>query len=117
MSQKKRVNPRRQPATKADVERAKRSAVAKAIRQTQAIVFSALADKEGWDAEQLMKLWWEVKDLSDSIAQGYVKIPDLMDTLRQEYGVTVYPILHAVSHTSRTRRTKYVKVWVDDENS
>ena len=83
----KKVNPRRQPATKADVERAKRSAVAKAIRQTQAIVFSALADKEGWDAEQLMKLWWEVKDLSDSIAQGYVKIPDLMDTLRQEYGV------------------------------
>ena len=43
----KKVNPRRQPATKADVERAKRSAVAKAIRQTQAIVFSALADKEG----------------------------------------------------------------------
>lgn len=32
-------------------------------------------------------------------------------------GVTVYPILHAVSHTSRTRRTKYVKVWVDDEKS
>ena len=83
----KKVNPRRQPATKADVERAKRGAVAKAIRQTQAIVFSALADKEGWDAEQLMKLWWEVKDLSDSIAQGYVKIPDLMDTLRQEYRV------------------------------
>ena len=113
----KKVNPRRQPATKADVERAKRSAVAKAIRQTQAIVFSALADKDGWDADQLLKLWWEVKDLSDSIAQGYVKIPDLMDTLRQVYGVTVYPILHAVSHTSRARRTKYVKVGVDDEKS
>ena len=25
--------------------------------------------------------------ISVSIAQGYVKIPDLMDTLRQEYGV------------------------------
>ena len=83
----KKVNPRRQPATKADVERAKRSAVAKAIRQTQAIVFSALTDKEGWDAEQLLKLWREVNDLSDSIAQGYVNIPDLIDTLRQEYGV------------------------------
>ena len=80
------MNPRRQPATKADVERAKRRAVELAIRQTQASVFSALADKEGWDAEQRRKLWWEVKDLSDSIAQGYVKIPDLMDTLRQEYG-------------------------------
>ena len=69
------------------MERAKRRAVELAIRQTQAIVFSALADKEGWDAAQLMKLWREVKDLSDSIAQGYVTIPDLMDTLRQEYGV------------------------------
>ena len=82
-----KVNPRRQPATKADVERAKRRAVALAIRQTQAIVFSALGDKEGWDREQMMGLWEDVKDLSDSIAQGYVKIPDLMDTLRQEYGV------------------------------
>ena len=83
----KKVNPRRQPATKADVERAERSAVTTAIRQTQAIMFSALTDKEGWDAGRLLKLWGEVKDLSDSIAQGYVKIPDLMDTLRQEYGV------------------------------
>lgn len=32
-------------------------------------------------------------------------------------GVTVYPILHAVSSTSRTRRSKYVRVWVDDEKS
>lgn len=84
---RKKVNPRRKPATQADVERAKRRAVELAIRQTQAIVFSALSDKEGWDAEQLRRLWREVKDLSDSIAQGYVTIPELMDTLRQEYGV------------------------------
>lgn len=83
----KKVNPRRKPANQADVERAKRRAVDLAVRQTQAIVFSALADKEGWDAGQLAKLWREVTDLSDSIVQGYVKIPDLINTLRQEYGI------------------------------
>ena len=31
-------------------------------------------------------------------------------------GVTVYPILHAVSPTSRTRRSKYVRVWVDEKS-
>lgn len=91
MSQKKRVNPHRRPATMADVERAKRAAVEQAITQTQAIVFSALADKEGCTPDQMVKLWREVKDLSDSIAQGYVKIPDLVDTLRQEYGVDLRP--------------------------
>ena len=83
----KKVNPRRQPASRADVERAKRTAVSQAINQTQAIVFMALLDKEGWDREQLLKLWREVCDVSDSIAQGYIKLPDIIDTLRQEYGI------------------------------
>lgn len=60
MNRGKKVNPRRRPASQADVERAKRTAVSQAINQTQAIVFLALLDKEGWDREQLLKLWHEV---------------------------------------------------------
>ena len=37
--------------------------------------------------ERLRKLWREVGDVSDSIAQGYIKLPDIIDTLRQEYGI------------------------------
>lgn len=84
---KKKINPRRRPASQADVDRAKRTAVAQAINQTQAIVFLALLDKEGWNREQLRKLWREVGDVSDSIAQGYIKLPDIIDTLRREYGI------------------------------
>lgn len=87
MKSNKKVNPRRRPASQADVERAKRTAVSLAISQTQAIVFLALLDKEGWDREQLLKLWHEVRDVSDSIAQGYIKLPDIIDTLRREYGI------------------------------
>lgn len=87
MKSNKKVNPRRRPASQADVERAKRTAVSLAISQTQAIVFLALLDKEGWDREQLLKLWHEVGDVSDSIAQGYIKLPDIIDTLRREYGI------------------------------
>lgn len=83
----KKVNPRRQPASRADVDRAKQTAVSQAINQTQAIVFMALLDKEGWDRDQLLKLWHEVCDVSDSITQGYIKLPDIIDTLRQEYGI------------------------------
>ena len=44
-------------------------------------------------------------------------VADSLWELARMRGVTVYPILNAVSPTSRTRRTKYVKVWVDDEKS
>lgn len=86
MKSNKKVNPRR-PASQADVERAKRTAVSLAISQTQAIVFLALLDKEGWGREQLLKLWHEVGDVSNSIAQGYINLPDIIDTLRREYGI------------------------------
>lgn len=43
----KKVNPRKRPASQADVDRAKRTAVSQAINQTQAIVFIALLDKGG----------------------------------------------------------------------
>ena len=47
----KRINPRRIPATQADVQRAKDTATADACRVTLAIFFTALLDKEGMDAE------------------------------------------------------------------
>ena len=56
----KRINPRRRPATQADVQRAKDTATADACRVTLAIFFTSLLDKEGMDAEQLQRIWREV---------------------------------------------------------
>ena len=84
---KKRVANR--PATMADVEKAKRNAQNKAISITWAIFFSVMRDKEGWGKVRLQRLWKEIEDLSDSIAQGYVSVNDLMKTLSEEAGINL----------------------------
>ena len=89
MSKRKRVNKRRKPATKADVETAKREAENNAVDYAFAIMFSALRDKEGWGKVRLARLWREVNYLSDSVARGYVSINDLMTALEEEAGITL----------------------------
>ncbi len=84
-----KVNPRRRPATQADIERAAKATRDTAIRLTSTIFLSVLCDKEGADAETIRRVWNEVNDLSDSISQGYVSISDLRDTLRKEYNINV----------------------------
>ena len=85
----KRINPRRRPATQADVQRAKDTATADACRVTLAIFFTALLDKEGMDAEQLQRIWHEVEALSESVRDGYVSAPDLIRVLREEYEIDI----------------------------
>ena len=85
----KRINPRRRPATMADVQRAKDTATADACRVTLAIFFTALLDKEGMDAEQLQRIWREVEALSESVRDGYVSASDLIRVLRDEYEIDI----------------------------
>ena len=89
MSKAKKVNPRRRPATEADVRKAKDAAVSVAIDAAWAIFFTVLRDKEGMENDQLRRIWDYVNDLSDGIAQGYVSVSDLMETLREEAGLTI----------------------------
>jgi len=84
--QKKRpAPPSRRPATQADVLRAKQKGVEDAVRLVQAMVFTVLLDKEGYDEEGLQRVWAELEYLSDSITKGYVNLPDLVHILREEY--------------------------------
>ncbi len=85
---KKRVNPRRKPATQADVEKAKRQAQTHAINMVWAVFFTALRDKEGFGYTRLRRVWDEVNYISDSIAKGYVKLDDLVNELAK-YGITL----------------------------
>lgn len=86
---KKKPNPRRIPATKADIEKAKRKGTEDATNFAIAIIFTALTDKSGWTKEQLQELWEHVNYLSDSVTKGYVTIPQLLHTLKEEYGVSI----------------------------
>lgn len=88
MSSKKKVNPRRRPATQADVERAKYSAIEEAINMTKILIFSALLDKKGFTPDDLADVWEQVEKLSDSVNEGRITIADLACVLREEYGFT-----------------------------
>ena len=89
MAMKKKVNPRRRPATQADVQRAKQKGQEEAIKLAWSILFTVLRDKEGYDLEGLQRVWKEVDDLSDSIAKGYCTVTDLRDVLKQEIGANI----------------------------
>lgn len=85
----KKTNPRRKPATQADVERAKKQAQTEAVSYAMAIFFTVLFDKHNATPEELQVFWKEVTELSDSISKGYVNISDLRHVLREEYGIDI----------------------------
>ena len=86
---KKKVNPRKRLATKADVEKAKKEAMNQSVICAWAIMFSVMRDKFGWNTEQLQALWDHVESLSDSIAKGYIKTEDLIRVLEEEDGIVL----------------------------
>ena len=85
---KKRVNPRRKPATQADVEKAKQQAQTHAITMVWAVFFTALRDKERFGYKRLRRVWDEVNYISDSIDKGYIDIDDLVNELK-EHDITL----------------------------
>lgn len=87
MAASKKINPRKRPATQADIMKAKKEATSEAISFAWAIMFTALHDKEGFGRVRLKRVWKEVENLSDSVAKGYVSITDLKHTLKEEMGV------------------------------
>lgn len=86
---KKKVNPRRKPVTMADVERAKHQAKDAGIRVAMAIMFTVLADKQGFDFDRMNETWKQVLDLSDSIGERRVSIADLCCVLKEEYDIRI----------------------------
>lgn len=80
----KKTNPRKIPATQADVERAKQEAFDVAVKTTWAIMFTVMRDKQGWGTVRLRRLWGQINDLADSVSKGYVSINDLMKVLDED---------------------------------
>ena len=86
---KKKVNPRRRPATMADVNKAKNVARREAVEFAWAILFMVLRDKMGFSPEDLDQLWKYVDDYSMQIERGAVTVPDLKTVLKEEAGVVL----------------------------
>ena len=86
---KKRINPRRKPATEADVKKAKREAAYEATSLAMALIFTALLDGGYLEPEELFAAWKKVQYLTDSVDKGYVNIYELRKTLREEYRIAI----------------------------
>lgn len=85
----KRTNPNKRPATQADVERARAQGRHQGVMDAAVIILTVLRDKEGYEVEDLQRLWSEIGDLSDSIVKGYATIADMKNVLKQEIGAVV----------------------------
>ena len=82
-----KTNPRRRPATQADVERARDDAVTETVRFCMTIFFTVLLDKFAASKDDLQRVWDEVNDLSDSVKKKYVSLKDLKTVLVEEYDI------------------------------
>ena len=79
----KKVNPRRIPASQADIVKAQE----KACHLAMAIFLTVLKDKFNFSNDDIVRAWDEWDSLSESIKKGYVNLKDLTDTLNEEYNI------------------------------
>lgn len=85
----KKINPRRKPVSQAELKTWEHRAISYAIIRTKCMCFHALIDKGFLQPGQVKPAWDAVEYLADSLNKGYVKLQDLYDSLRDEYGVNL----------------------------
>lgn len=84
---KKKPNPRKVPATQADVDKARKQGQTQGVELAMAIFFTAILDKGYVDREKIPALWDSVLYVSGSIIDGYVNIFEQKKMLLEEYGI------------------------------
>lgn len=84
----KKVNPKKIPATQADVDRAWKKGVLDGVGNASAIFLTVMVDKFN-GADYVRDVWLEINKLSEEIAERRVSVADLRRVLLDEYGVQV----------------------------
>lgn len=83
-----KLNPRRRPATEADVDRAFEDGITAGVSNASAIFLTVLVDKFN-GADHIAEVWREIQKLCEEIVEKRVSIADLRKVLRDEYGIEV----------------------------
>jgi len=89
MGKSKKVNPRRIPATGADVQKARDNGMQFGVEFGINCILYILKDKHDAPDGDVMQLRDEFMYLMDSIAKGYVSYGDIRNTLKGEYDLSV----------------------------
>ena len=82
----KKVNPRRKPATEADVDRARQEATQFTFTLVEAVLLTTLLDKYD-GSDYIMDVWKDASKLMDEILEGRVSLGNLIRVLKDEYGI------------------------------
>lgn len=91
MSKKKikKINPKKKPATEADVIKAKKQATYEAMERILMLVLYVLVDKHNAPRDDIQQLANEVNYMADSVSKGYVSWRDIEHVLLDEYEVKI----------------------------
>ena len=84
----KKVNPRKRPASEADVRRAWETGVNDGVTNAMSIILTVLVDKFN-GAEYIRDVWREVQKLSEEVGEHRVNVNDLRRVLLEEYEIEV----------------------------
>jgi hypothetical protein len=85
----KKTNPKRRPATGADVKRARDAGMNFGVEFGINCILHILLDKHDAPEEDIMQLRDEFMYLMDSIEKGYVTYADIRQSLRRENNLEV----------------------------
>ena len=85
----RKINPRRKPLSQADYRQAKKKAEDTALNIALAIILTALFDGGFLTPEQMRPAWEYVNYKADSVARGYVKAEDMIQSLADEYDIYI----------------------------
>lgn len=80
-----KTNPRKRPATQADVDRARREGQVEGLRLCEALYLLTLCDKHPEVDANAVRT--EVGDLAKSTDARYMTAADVRTVLREEYGI------------------------------
>ena len=84
-----KTNPRRVPATQADVKRAYQDGVTEGIERGLRLFLFTLIDKHDAPMENVRQLVEEINYTAESVSQGYIKWADIAHVLQEEYCVEI----------------------------
>lgn len=85
----RKTNPRRRPATQADIKKAKNEAADNAMKRVLHMFLYVLVDKHGAPKEDIQELAKELNYMADSIRKGYVTWKDIEHVLLEEYELEI----------------------------
>jgi hypothetical protein len=85
MKKKQKVNPRRRPATWADVDRARHDGV----RLAMVLFLFVLVDKHGKSKDEIHRIWQNIVYQAEAIKEKRTTFDDLASVLISEYELNV----------------------------